>query len=147
MKIVRDPVPAALDEVMDQCRRAAAGYRHAAEILEVGVLDDLFESLADERKDLAGELEARIREIGDTPRAEDVEGELLEEAARSVRKVFAADEKPEMIGERLEGEDEILAACAEAADAEGLTGKDKSLIDKVRKSAEAAKEKLSQAER
>jgi DNA repair ATPase RecN len=113
--MLRNSKQASLDAIIKQCREAADLYRQAAELAAGGQNPaGLFRRLADRRDQVAAELEAHLRALGDLPGEPDRDREAVAEILTRLKSALAADKRLELLEERRQAE-AALAARAEKA--------------------------------
>ncbi len=139
--LLSTPAEAALAEVGSFCRESADLYRDAAGLARSVPLRTLFERLAVRHEAAAEAIEARIRARGELPRMPDPEREALGELATRVKRVFAADEREVLVGERIDGAARLADLVAAAMQFEHDTST-RECLDGVQRLAREALEQL-----
>lgn len=131
----------AMNEVIVKCRELADYYRESAEVLEDTGLSDLFHELSRQHEAAAEDLERRIRETGELPKAPDADREAVELLLSRLKASLSEDERSTLLEEREQVETE-LAECAAKALQRDLPQKIHSLLERIRSDAVFAKERL-----
>lgn len=131
----------AINEVIVKCRELADYYREAAEILEDTELSDLFRELSRQHEGAAEDVEKRIREKGELPKAPDADREAVELVLSRLKATLSEDERATLLEEREQIETD-LAEYTDKALQEDLSEKTRSLLERIRNDAVSAKERL-----
>ena len=131
----------AMNDVIVKCRELADYYREAAEVLEDTKLSNLFRELSRQHKFAAEDLEKRIREKGELPKAPDADREAVELVLSRLKATLSEDERAALLEEREQIETDLVECVAKALQ-EDLSEKSRSLLERIRSNAVSAKERL-----
>lgn len=135
MKIVRDDVTVALDNLVVLCVEADEVYRTGAAALEGHRLAAPLASIADERAEAAAFLADEVRRRGDAPDTEPTEERvMLEKAVVHLKALVPGTSQASILESCLEQEQKIVDA-AEAALALDIDGAVRERVERLRRDA------------
>ena len=100
MALLRNELQTALHDVVLACSEAADGHAAAAEILADDPLAATLRQLAEERRELAGRLGERVRELDDLPPEPDADLETVRELTTLVKAALTGDQRATIAEER-----------------------------------------------
>lgn len=104
MNLLRTDLQTALHDLHVALQESADNYQDAADFVEDSDVSELFNSIADERESLRGEVEQAIRQADDLPAAPDSEKEAGEQLIHRLQSLFSRDQAAEVVAQRLESE-------------------------------------------
>ena len=142
MTLLRNALQTALHDVVLACGEAADGHEAAAEILAGHPLAEVLRQLADERRELAGRLGERLRELDDLPPEPDADLETVRELATRVRAALSPDQRQTVLEERRAAEAHLLETIEQALARPDLAEPARSLLLELRAAAARAHEQL-----
>ena len=118
--LLRDDKLVALDCAIVAAKKAADAYEDAAVLAQDKDTEALFRRLSERRDAMAAELEQHVLALGDLPSDPDVESEVVGNVWRHLKAALSADERPQLLAEAAELEDQ-LSTCFETAAAADLS--------------------------
>ncbi|HEX6114219.1 MAG TPA: DUF2383 domain-containing protein [Geminicoccaceae bacterium] len=142
MTLLRNALQTALHDVVLACGEAADGHEAAAEILAGHPLAEVLRQLADERRELAGRLGERLRELDDLPPEPDADLETVRELATWVKAALTGDQRHTVLHERKAAEAHLEATAEEALAQPDLSPDTRALLEQIRADAHAAQQRL-----
>ncbi|WP_237064674.1 hypothetical protein [Microbulbifer guangxiensis] len=113
MSIIRNDTQVALNDLHVALKHSADHYREAGEFLQDGEVSAFCEQAAADRDQLAGLVEQVIRESGQLPSVPDQDRETGEQLLERLESLFSADETREVLQNRLDIEQQLLATLDE----------------------------------
>jgi hypothetical protein len=143
MTLLRNPLQTALHDVVLACGEAADGHEAAAEILEGDPLAAGLRALAERRRELAGRLGERLRELDDLPPEPDADLETVRELATWVKAALTGDQRHTVLHERKTAEAHLAATAEQALAQPDLATATQALLEQIRDDAHAAQQELS----
>ncbi|MGI8740251.1 MAG: PA2169 family four-helix-bundle protein [Gammaproteobacteria bacterium] len=134
----------ALNDVLVNIKDAADHYDDAAGMLEPAATAALFRELAQQRRDIADELESHIRNLGGLPRNADGDRETVARLLARLKATLSADKRIELLTERehVEGGIDTMIATALRQD---LPADTRDYLQQVRADIENARQRLAEA--
>jgi Domain of unknown function (DUF2383) len=142
MTLLRNALQTALHDVVLACGEAADGDEAAAELLEGDPLAEVLRRLAQERRELAGRLGERLRELDDLPPEPDADLETVRELATWVKAALAGDQRHTVLHERKAAEAHLQSTADQALAQPDLAPETRTLLEQIRAAAEAAQHQL-----
>ena len=142
MTLLRNALQTALHDVVLACGEAADGHEAAAELLAEDPLTEVLRRLAQERRELAGRLGERLRELDDLPPEPDADLETVRELATWVKAALAGDQRHTVLHERKAAEAHLEATAEEALAQPDLSPETRALLEQIRTDAHAAQQRL-----
>ena len=101
-----DPIEVALNDLHQALREQADHLDDAATLLETDAASGLFRSLAEERRQMALDLEPHILKIA-LPKSSNPEKELVQKIITRAKAAFSSDERSSIIRERLRADEQL----------------------------------------
>jgi len=145
MALLRNELQTALHDVVLACSEAADGHAAAAEILAGDPLAPLLRQLAEERRELAGRLGERVRELDDLPPEPDADLETVRELTTLVKAALTGDQRATVVEERRAAEAHLLATVEQALSQPDLSAATRPLLEQIRDAAATAQQRLAKA--
>jgi uncharacterized protein (TIGR02284 family) len=108
--LLRNEQQLALNQVETLCIGSADHYEAAAGNADDPALSDLFEKLAQQRRQLAIELADHIRALDDLPQQPDPDRETVDDLLMRIKAFFSGDQRDTLIDERKKMEQELADA-------------------------------------
>ena len=142
MTLLRNALQTALHDVVLACGEAADGHEAAAELLAGDPLADVLRRLAQERRELAGRLGERLRELDDLPPEPDADLETVRELATWVKAALTGDQRHTVLHERKAAEAHLEATAEQALAQPDLAPDTRALLEQIRTEAHAAQQRL-----
>ncbi len=112
--LLRDERQMAVSAVETLCLETADHYAAAARRTDDAGLAQLFDTLAQQRRQLAAELAAQIRALDDLPQQPDPDREAVEEVFSGIKAFLSGDARAVLVGERERAEEDLAAAASAA---------------------------------
>jgi hypothetical protein len=142
MAFLRNELQTALHDVVLACSEAADGHAAAVEILADDPLAPTLRQLAEERRELAGRLGERVRELDDLPPEPDADLETVRELTTLVKAALTGDQRETVLGERRAAEAQLLTAAEHALTQPDLSAATRALLEQIRDDAATAQQRL-----
>ena len=142
MVLLRNELQTALHDVVLASFETADGHEAAAEILADHPLAEVLRQLVDERRELAGRLGERLRELDDLPPEPDADLETVRELASWVKAALTGDQRHTVLHERKAAETHLEHTVEQALTQPDLAPETRSLLEQIRAAAQAAQRQL-----
>lgn len=131
----------ALDEVLLKCKDIQRNYEDMKNLTDDSVIKHLFKDLALQRKEWAGLLESKMREIGGLPSDIDPEREAWEALFMRAKVMLSDDERSSLLKDR-ENEEEELKALIDKALAQDLPKDTKVILLHIKEETKRTQKRL-----
>lgn len=127
MSILRTDKQVAFNDLLMAVDEAMGGYEDFAEILDDRPIADMFRSFTQERKAIAGQLEAAIRQQDDLPSHPDADREDLGKLVHRIRALLSENEILKALQEMIEDEERTLE-LAQICEQQGLMPTEEAVV-------------------
>lgn len=131
----------ALHDLLEALIAAANRYDDDVEVLPEGVLSELCQQLAQQRRRLGEALAIKLRDLGDLPTQPDTDRETLDRLGGRLLALLAPDEQALVVEKHLAAEAELERLASHAAQLAGEPDWQE-LLQKVRQSAAQAQMRM-----